>query len=388
MGQALAEVIDLTATRQVVRYSAPGEDPVDVWAECDAGVAQDLTPWVAFLSPMAARQGHDLKLIGFPIDGLAQRNAQAALRLLSTWFPREITTPKVSASDGPATAITSNGTGCFFSGGVDSFYSVQIERERLTHLIFVHGFDVEIENESLAHRVLAELEAAASEIGLPLLLVRTNIRQLSDPVGLAWDRHYHGAALGGVAQLLRPHVNQVLVPSTFATPDLHPFGSHPALDPLWSSSTVEVVHHAPDASRPVKVATLIDDEVAMRHLRVCWRNPEGAYNCGTCLKCVTCRVLIALAGGEGRCSTLPATISAREVRSMEHDRSNRTHLRGALRDVADGSRPELEAAVRRVVRLGALAERSRAAARRVRRVSRRLLRAVGTRAMKPPRRTA
>lgn len=368
MGKAVAELIEMTPTRHAVRYAAPGAESVEVWAECNAGVVQDLTPWVALLGPVAARQGHDLHLVGAPVDEVALRNAGMASTLLHEWFPRRLSAAAVTAAQAVKhTPAEDGGVGCFFSGGVDSFYSVLTERERLTHLVFVHGFDIKIDDEDLAGRVRTELRAAADELGLPLLEVRTNVRSLADPVGLLWDLHYHGAALGGVAQLVAPHMGRILVPSTFATTDLHPFGSHPDLDPLWSSTAVAVEHDAPDASRPAKVLALIDDETAMARLRVCWRNPDGAYNCGRCMKCVTCRVLLALAGGDGRCATLPPTITPAEVRRMEHDRSNRIHLRGALRETADGSRPDLEAAVRRVVRFGPTQQLAQ-------RVSRRLLR--------------
>lgn len=327
MGKAVAELIEMSPKRHVLRYTAPDADPIEVWAECDAGVVQELTPWVAFLGPVAARQGHDLELVGGLVDQEGLDNAGDALALLHSWFPETMgVVVDVTARTRTTTSGRPTGTGCFFSGGVDSFYSVQTERERITHLVFVHGFDIKIDDDDLADRVRDELHGAADELGLPLLVVRTNIRQLSDPVGLAWDRHYHGAALGGVAQMLAPHVRRMLVPSTFAMDDLHPFGSHPALDPLWSSTAVTVEHHAA-VSRTVKIAALVDDELAMARLRVCWRNSEGTYNCGRCMKCVTCRVLLTLAGGEGRCATLPPTITADEVRGTVHDRSNRTHLR-------------------------------------------------------------
>ena len=34
------------------------------------------------------------------------------------------------------------GVACFFSGGVDSFYTLLKHREEVTHIIFVHGFDI------------------------------------------------------------------------------------------------------------------------------------------------------------------------------------------------------------------------------------------------------
>ncbi len=42
-----------------------------------------------------------------------------------------------------------SGIACFFSGGVDSFYTLLKHREEITHIIFVHGFDIALEDHSL-----------------------------------------------------------------------------------------------------------------------------------------------------------------------------------------------------------------------------------------------
>ena len=42
-----------------------------------------------------------------------------------------------------------SGVGCFFSGGLDSFYTLLKHRDEITHIIFVHGFDISLEDQAL-----------------------------------------------------------------------------------------------------------------------------------------------------------------------------------------------------------------------------------------------
>ncbi len=121
--------------------------------------------------------------------------------------------------------------------------------------------------------------------------------------------------MGYVAQLLANHVHTVIVPSTHARADLFPWGSHPDLDPLWSSDDVRVEHHGIDTTRSQKISAIAESAVAMRHLRVCWKNTNETYNCGTCEKCI--RTKIGLRAAAAECATLPGDIHNDAVRGLK-----------------------------------------------------------------------
>jgi hypothetical protein len=57
-------------------------------------------------------------------------------------------------------------------------------------------------------------------------------------------------------------------------------------------------------------------DVAMRHLRVCWENRDGTYNCGTCRKCIRTQIALRIAGRLEACETLPDDIDLDEVRRL------------------------------------------------------------------------
>jgi hypothetical protein len=77
-----------------------------------------------------------------------------------------------------------------------------------------------------------------------------------------------------------------------------------------------------------KVGAIARHQVALDWLRVCWRNPKGAYNCGRCEKCLRTMISLHAAGAAGRCRTLPGQPDPRDVARMAaHDINQRVFLR-------------------------------------------------------------
>ncbi|MCB1038898.1 MAG: hypothetical protein KDA94_05115 [Acidimicrobiales bacterium] len=233
-----------------------------------------------------------------------------ALRPTAPWYSRvEIVAP-IAEEVGPERS-DGRGTVCFFTGGVDSFHAALDSLEELDALVYVHGFDVGLDDTPLRSEVSARLRAAAAGLGVDLLEVETDLRALGEERGVGWPDQ-HGAALATVGLLLADRFDRILIPATHTYAHLEGLGSHPLLDPLWSTERVEVVHRGAAATRVDKVRALAELPAAREHLRVCWENREGAYNCGRCEKCVRTGVAVRLAGAEGRFPSIPAP-SLRQV---------------------------------------------------------------------------
>ncbi|MEI9479000.1 MAG: hypothetical protein WCO26_20855 [Deltaproteobacteria bacterium] len=94
----------------------------------------------AFLLP-AMKRGAGLRLEGISLSPLWLANAKLLMKTFSEWWgytPIEISCDSAC----PAVETPSNQhTGLFFSGGVDSFYSLLSSEEQIDDLVFVHGFD-------------------------------------------------------------------------------------------------------------------------------------------------------------------------------------------------------------------------------------------------------
>jgi diphthamide synthase (EF-2-diphthine--ammonia ligase) len=200
-------------------------------------------------------------------------------------------------------AAPSGGVAAFFSGGVDSFYTALKHRHEITALVFVHGFDVSLDDHAQRDHVVRRLRRAADELKLPLLEVETDVREFLD-LSVHW-LDAHGAALAGVAQLLGGAFRRLYVPSTDTYGTLAPMGSHPLVDPLWSTERVEIVHDGCEANRVDKLRAIEGAPAAREGLRVCVRKGSSSYNCGECWKCLRTMVGLRVLGTAARFDTLP-----------------------------------------------------------------------------------
>jgi hypothetical protein len=285
--------------------------------------------------------------IDAPVSEKLLAGAAAVQDVVLLWedaFTRVEMDAPVRRDDAPPTG----GAGAFFSGGVDSFYTVVKHLDDITHLVFVENvFDPRVPTGQAREAV----HAAAAEFGKPLLEVRANFRHVGDAAGV---RHllYHGPALAAIGLLLQGTFRRVLIGSTFSYDNLGKWGSHPLIDPHWSTEQMEVVHDGCEATRPMKVARLADSEVAMRHLRVCQNRPlpglvpSGRLNCGACKKCLITMTNLAVAGALDRCETFPDELDLELLAQLSID-DERDFLRFSenLR-AAETRNPELAGTLR------------------------------------------
>jgi hypothetical protein len=216
--------------------------------------------------------------------------------------PVEVVAPAVTALEADA----GRGVACFFSGGIDSFYSVLSHRDEITHLIFIHGFDIPLGERSLRARVSTSLRDAAAELGKPLIEVESDVRRFAER-HVDWSGQYYGAFLASVALLLSPRFRKVYIASSYGPGQGVFCGSTPEVDPLWSTEGLEIVHDA-QVARFDKIAAIAEVPVALRRLRVCWENRGGAYNCGRCRKCLLAMACLRIVGALDRCETFPVPL--------------------------------------------------------------------------------
>jgi len=209
-----------------------------------------------------------------------------------------------------------NRIGVFFSGGVDSFYTFLKHRDEITDLIFVHGFDKVLdEDPSLRRRMSETLYKISSRFGKRVIEIETNLRSFLDPY-VPWATLAHGAALAGIGHLLFPFFSRIYIAATHTYADLFLWGSHPLLDPLWSTETLEFIHDGCEATRIDKVGLLSEFDVALQSLLVCWEHHNGAFNCGQCEKCLRTMINLYVVGALDRCTTFDTALDIKRVSKL------------------------------------------------------------------------
>lgn len=185
-----------------------------------------------------------------------------------------------------------DGTALFFSGGVDSWYSVLTSESEgfvPTHLLFLIGFDMP---ENQPQRIAAAQEAAkmvASDLKAKLVISKSNLRDLTNPL-IDW-RLCHGSYLAGVALALGAEISGCFIPATVSPKSMSTWGSHPQLDPLWGTEGLAISNSGFEATRLDKVRRVSESRAALSTLRVCWQS-EDIYNCSRCSKCAMTMTLL------------------------------------------------------------------------------------------------
>ncbi|HWQ91305.1 MAG TPA: hypothetical protein VN673_06520 [Clostridia bacterium] len=248
--------------------------------------------------------GEDLE-VEAPVSERLLKSMDTVQDIFLNWYPAQLQRIKVRAN--AQSAVAGRGdekVACFFSGGVDAWYSFLKNRNRIGLLLTVKGFDIPVYDEAVWPDLLKANQRIAAECGVPLLHVETNLRQCIDPSrpglgkqfrGNFWGNYLHGAFLGAVGLCLQQQWGTLIIPSSYPYISLHPWGSHPLVDRLWSNEVTEFVHDGSEANRMDKVRAIAranESLPVLRQLRVCPDHTPMRYNCGRCEKCV--RTMLAL----------------------------------------------------------------------------------------------
>lgn len=342
---------DTADPRRLSAIASVGDQTVRLATTANVPLAQDSTPWVPPAALVGMRTGRDAVVYG-DVSEHAVDGCSGAMSLLRSWYPERMVDVDITAPMSvPSTDTGGRGVGAFFSGGVDSYYTTLKHLDEITHLIFIHGFDIDLWNEDLAERTLVAMRKSAADLGRPLIEVRTDVRVWLDGNGVDWGPEGFGPLLAHVGLALSNVVAKIYIPASNTSADQKPNGSHPDLDPRWSSDAVSFVHDGLEATRAAKVKLFVDSDAAMRHLRVCWWNGKNDYNCGACEKCVRTMLNLYIAGGLERCTTLPDRIPVQAIDNLYLNKSAKTFVAENLAELkaAEVEDPELEAVLQRAL---------------------------------------
>ena len=286
----------------------------DVWFEYPEGygkfVREDADAFAAVLVVVAMirREAFETELaVSLELaEGLYELQG-----IYGMWYPKRLT--RVAPRFGRVVrkeAGGQRGVGAFFSGGVDSFYTVLKERygiERgtplLTHLIYINGLETPLGE--IGENREGPIGEIARELGLELIVGWTNLR---DVFNYDYGAYLNGPALAAAGLALGGGLSYVVIPASgsFAYEDLRPWGSHPMVDRLCSTECVKVRQDGADAMRSEKMERVIArDELALRYLCSCTKNKGAFRNCGKCPKCVRTMVALKALGVLEKARTFP-----------------------------------------------------------------------------------
>ncbi|MDY0296032.1 MAG: hypothetical protein RB296_01835 [Acidobacteriota bacterium] len=264
----------------------------------------------AFLVP-CMQAGEDLE-VAAPVSAHLFEALPRIQDILLEWYPG-FRRSRVTGHKESDAATRAERTAACFSAGVDSLFT-QLDPELQTDsLVLVHGFENPVERRDLLNATLRAVEPMAVELKKPVMVVETNLRSLVER-GLSRSRPrfrgnlfgfcWMGAFLAAIGHCLQSEYGRFVIPASLSLDQLCAYGSHPHLDPLWSSHAVQIIHHGAGAGRLEKIRRIARAAPrAVGWLQVCESNPPARINCGDCDKCLRTRLALRLAGA---CEPNPA----------------------------------------------------------------------------------
>lgn len=287
-------------------------------------LCDDASPFAATLLLPAMKVGEDLIIKGSISRKLYDGMHDIMREVLSWEIDIGLKPIKVHADRLTTDTYHPRHTACFFSSGVDSFYTYLKHKKdtdqkgKVDTLIFVNNsFDIDPRNRRLWEQTLDNIRAIAKAERLDLIVAESNIytHSLLAPI-LPWE-YIHGGCLAAAGLALRANLRRVYISSTFSDEEQVPWGTHPNLDKHWSTETVRFQHDGNEATRINKVLWQVaKSPLALKHLKVCYENEAGTFNCGRCTKCLRTMTNLFAADALDKAETFPHTIDLALVAAM------------------------------------------------------------------------
>lgn len=350
-----------------VEWEDSSRAPLEIYYETGASFEDDVAANPnAFLTACvlpAMRQGEKRIALEGPVCPRLCEGLSTAGALLRSWWgaPRgEVRIESARGFRAPVPRRPSR-SALFFTGGVDSLHLLRRNQidyprahsESFQDAIAVFGLLRPVREAPAAPdtRDVATLNALSSvtaEAGLRLVPITTNLTLIEPDLDF-FAKEFIGAALSSAAHLLSPTVSSISLASGRNVPLLVPLGTHPLLDPCFSSGALEVRHVGLRFSRIQRFREVCEWDRAIRSLVVCLHSPPPPYlNCGRCEKCLRTMTALAAFGRLADARLFPVTeISAAMVDSAAVTPHVAGYWRELLGPLRDARRNDLTAAVER-----------------------------------------
>jgi len=235
-----------------------------------------------------------------PVDHGLLSASHAVQPLVAGWSPgcRPV---DLIASPVDSSYPSQRGHGAFYSGGVDSAYTLATHRSELDGIVTVIGCDIPLTDEERVAWLSDTTTRVAAAYGIDPIVIETDLAVRMHPY-LGWIE-YHGSMLAGLRHLLADRFATMRVAASVdaATMWTIPWGSHPGIDPQLGTAGAPILLDG-FVTRPEKIARLLREPVLLEHLRVCF---HGGPNCGTCEKCAMTRICLDVLDGMRAIASFP-----------------------------------------------------------------------------------
>jgi len=224
-----------------------------------------------------------------------------------------------------------------FTMGVDSFYTLYSNIDKLDAILFIIGFDIKKNQKKLLDETIENLKKVSKIYNKKLILCETDLKnKINHGKGFQWGHYFHGPALFNIIYSLNEY-QETLIPSTHLFKDEYLWGSQYILDKNYSSSFLNILHSG-DLTRVAKIKFILDyDLKCLDFLRVCWRNIGGKYNCTKCEKCFRTLYPIELYGYKDRAVTFNRNVNGKDFWNFKAQNNSDKSFQKEIKDLENNN---------------------------------------------------
>jgi hypothetical protein len=290
-----------------------------------------------------------------PADRRLIDNVAAVFREWENWqgAPKRFESRSVARDSDASVRPDSALNAIFFSGGVDSFFTLlDTQKSDLCTISIEHEQANSSKIDEAFNRLIELSDAAKASGSLSAIHIVTNMMMSHPRILDQWALKLHGSFLAACAHLVSDTIATASVSSTFTFGSLKAWGSHPLIDPLWSSSRLSVDHYGATHNRVQKTRAIAESNVARSSLSVCEYGRYSELNKLNCSRCVKCSRTMLTLDAIGK---LPEQVPAFDWSEYSMDGVKKHFIRGPgeakllyeIIELADqNDRPDISSAIK------------------------------------------
>lgn len=295
-----------------VEWESSNRPPLELFVETEERFAEhlvsDANAWLGAALIPAWKLGETrVRVEGRLCPYLCERT-KIPTGFLAKWFPDDFGPPPAIEAGEWGYGTSSNGRSvALLSCGIDSLATLRWNRLHVPadhpysiDSVIYFSFDPQPEpslerlRESTGARRSA-VENVARVAGVTPIPVRSNLWWLIDD-GWFYAYKWHGSLCASILGFFAAGFRRGYVASSHCPKVVQPHGSHPLLDPYFSSAHFSVEHDLFSMGRLEKTALVGEWREAVNYTRVCQNDSGGGENCCTCEKCIRTITTLAALG--------------------------------------------------------------------------------------------
>jgi hypothetical protein len=280
------------------------------WFEVDAKyseyVASSANPWLLSFGLFAFVIGEPL-IINGTVDKTLLENTRNLIKIFQSWFPSKKIIPIEVDTFDISKKIKNNKVASFFTGGVDSFYTLLKNSNcssgpNIEFLIYIIGFDIPLSNSHVFPQLIKRLDTVAKTLNKKIIIMKTNLMETRYKK-IEWVKFF-GTGLASASHILDRLYSTVLIAANERMKDYRFIlsGDDPEVVPLLSSNNLNFILDGTEAGRIEKTEFISCYEIALNNLKVCSKSKTD-INCSNCEKCYRTMTSFYLLNKLDKCNT-------------------------------------------------------------------------------------